>query len=369
MNTTHTTRPLLIAAILTLALPLSAQTTPATSHDGAHDFDFNIGTWHTHIHRIPDPFAASPTTVELNGTVTVRPVWNGKAQLEQIEADGPAGHWEGMTLFLYNPDAREWTQTYSGSTMGTPDVPLIGFFNNGNGVLYAQDTFQNKAILVRGTWSEIKPDSHHFQEDFSNDLGQTWHPAFIADLNRQDPATATAAPPFADPPNDPDPAHAFDWDLGSWTIHMDRLVHPLTGSTTWTHMDGTTVNTPFWNGRGNIAQVEAAGPTGHLELLALRLYNPSTHEWTTSFATSGVGVLNSGGRPIVGTFKNGRGEFFDQEPYNGRTILVRFRIWPVDANNAQSEQAFSADGGKTWETNWVNHYTRTTSQPDPKPSL
>jgi hypothetical protein len=345
--------------------PLLAQTTPATQRDGAHDFDFNIGGWHTHIHRFMDPFSPTSETLDLNGTVTVRPIWNGKAQLEEIEADSPKGHWEGMTLFLYNPESHEWSQTFANSNMGAPDSGNIGTFSDGRVNLYGQDTFHGKAILVHAVWSDITPSGHHYTESYSNDGGQTWHLSFHAELTRSTTNAQTAANetagalPFADPPGDADPAHAFDWDLGTWKIHMDRLAHPLTGSTTWIHMDGTTTNSPFWNGRGNIAQVEADGPNGHLQLLALRLYNPSTHEWSTSFATSGVGVLNTPtGRPIFGSFKDGRGEFFDQEPYNGRAILVRFRIWPIDQNNAQSEQAFSADGGKTWETNWVNHYTR-----------
>lgn len=73
--------------------------------DGQHDFDFNLGVWHTHITRTVDPLAGSSESVELNGTVTVRKVWDGKAELEEIEADGPKGHWEGLTLFLYNPRA------------------------------------------------------------------------------------------------------------------------------------------------------------------------------------------------------------------------------------------------------------------------
>jgi hypothetical protein len=81
-----------------------------------HDFDFNIGVWHTHIKRILDPFASSSESVELYGTVTVRKVWDGKAELEEIEADGPKGHWEGLTLFLYNPGAQQWTQSPCGPT-------------------------------------------------------------------------------------------------------------------------------------------------------------------------------------------------------------------------------------------------------------
>jgi len=64
------------------------------------------------------------------------------------------------------------------------------------------------------------------------------------------------------------------------------------------------------------------------------------------------------GTPTIGEFKNGRGDFYDQEPHNGKSILIRFSIWGITADTAQSEQAFSEDGGKTWETNWINRYTR-----------
>src|ERR1700712_3885438 len=72
----------------------------AAPRDGRHDFDFNIGVWRTQISRVLDPFASPTRTVELNGTVTVRPVWAGRAQLEEIDAKGPEGHLEGLTLFL-----------------------------------------------------------------------------------------------------------------------------------------------------------------------------------------------------------------------------------------------------------------------------
>ncbi len=116
--------------------------------------------------------------------MTVRKVWDGRAQLEEIEADTPSGHWEGMTLFLYNPSAHQWTQAYVNSKNGVLDVPLIGEFHDGRGELYAQDTFKGRSILVRATWSQITPDAHRFEEDFSQDGGRTWAPAFIASLTR-----------------------------------------------------------------------------------------------------------------------------------------------------------------------------------------
>ena len=63
----------------------------------------------------------------------------------------------------------------------------------------------------------------------------------------------------------------------------------------------------------------------------------------------------------IGEFKNGRGEFYDQETYNGRAILVRFIITPVNPDLIKFEQAFSDDGGKTWEVNWIATDTRMTS--------
>jgi hypothetical protein len=101
-----------------LASPLTAQVVsdaasqPPSVRDGQHDFDFNIGVWHTHIRRVLDPFSGSSKSIGLNGTVTVRKVWDGRAQLEEIEADGPNGHWEGLTLFLYNPQSHQWSQSF-----------------------------------------------------------------------------------------------------------------------------------------------------------------------------------------------------------------------------------------------------------------
>jgi len=152
-------------------------------HDGQHDFDFNIGVWHTHIKRTLDPFASGSEFVELNGTVTVRKVWDGKAELEEIEADGPKGHWEGLTLFLYNPSAHQWSQSFANSKVGILSSN-IGELKNGRVVLIGQDTVNDRTILVRAMWSDIKPDSHQYEESYSNDGGTTWVRSFIANLTR-----------------------------------------------------------------------------------------------------------------------------------------------------------------------------------------
>jgi hypothetical protein len=147
----------------------------------------------------------------------------------------------------------------------------------------------------------------------------------------------------------------FDWDFGTWKTHSSRLLHPLSGSTTWVELDGITEVKKIWGGKANIALYKASGTSGSIELLSLRWYNAKARQWNLDFATPAGGTL---GVPAVGEFRNARGVFYDQETFDGRTILLRFSIWGITADTGQSEQAFSIDGGKTWETNWVNKYTR-----------
>lgn len=159
-------------------------------------------------------------------------------------------------------------------------------------------------------------------------------------------------------PQQHDGQHDFDFEIGTWKIHLKRLDHRLVGSTTWVEFDGTSVTRKVWDGRANLEEFETDSPAGgHIEGMTLRLYDPQTHQWSLYWATSKSGTI---GAPTIGEFKNGRGEFFDTEPSgpNGRSILVRF-IWSeITPNSAHFEQSFSDDGGKTWEVNWITDQTR-----------
>ena len=158
-----------------------------------------------------------------------------------------------------------------------------------------------------------------------------------------------------------DGQHDFDFDIGTWKTHLSRLPHPLTGSTTWIEYEGTTVVRKVWNGRANLVELEVDGPKGHIEALSLRLYNPQSHQWSLNFANSNGGTLS---QPTIGEFKNGRGEFFDQETLNDRAIFVRFVISGITPDSCHFEQAFSNDGGKTWEVNWIATDTRVKDESD-----
>jgi len=147
----------------------------------------------------------------------------------------------------------------------------------------------------------------------------------------------------------------FDFELGTWKIHLKKLMHPLTGSTNWVEFDGTSVTRKVWDGRAQLEEFETDGPAGHVEGLTLRLYDPQSHQWSLHWANSKDGNL---GVPTVGEFKDAVGEFYDQEQFNGRMIFVRYVWSQITPTTAHFEQAFSTDGGKTWEVNWITDQTR-----------
>jgi hypothetical protein len=170
------------------------------------------------------------------------------------------------------------------------------------------------------------------------------------------PATAFAqkAPAAVEQPRDG--SHDFDWEIGSWTTELRTLPEPLTGSTRWVDYAGTSEVRALMGGRSNIVELSVANTAGRIEGMSLRLYNPKARQWTLNFAGIGSGQLTP---PVTGAFDaKGKGSFYGVDIANGRTILVRFVISEVTAKSARFEQAFSADGGVTWETNWIAVDTR-----------
>jgi hypothetical protein len=174
---------------LTAAVPATAlaRQAPSSAHlrDGSHDMDFALGAWRTDVTSFKDPFDHPEAVTHMTGTKTARPVWNGKAVLEEIEADGDGGHWEAANLFLYDPAAHQWSQNYVDSSEGRLDGPPgIGGFRNGNLEFYWQARIKGRATLERGIWTDFTPISHTYRVERSNDGGRTWRPSFIAHVTR-----------------------------------------------------------------------------------------------------------------------------------------------------------------------------------------
>jgi hypothetical protein len=153
-----------------------------------------------------------------------------------------------------------------------------------------------------------------------------------------------------------DGQHDFDFNVGKWRLHTRRLAHPLTGSKEWVEFDGTSVARRMWDGRANVDEFEADGPSGHIEGMTVRLYNADTHQWRIYWANGKAGAFSM--PATLGHFTNGRGEFYDHAEISGRPVFVRL-VWQVQSpTRCHWEQAFSTDTGKTWETNWTIDSTR-----------
>lgn len=359
---------ILLSAFFFAAPALHAQAPaayqPLSVHDGQHDFDFEVGTWNIHLKKLLHPLTGSNDWVEFDGVSMTRKILGGHASIEQFETDGAAGHIEGLTLRLYDPESHQWRLYWANSRTGNIDPPQIGEFHNGRGEFYAQDIFNGRAIIIRFIWSAITPNSAHFEQSFSEDGGKIWEVNWITDQTRTgaEPDWSQSQQNRATTPTDASPAappsagqHDFDFNFGVWKTHIERRLHPLANSNEWTELNGKVTVHKIWGGRAQLEEIDATGASGHLQGMTLFLYHPDSHQWSQTFASVDEGILEPS---AMGGFSNARGELFDQEPFNGQSILVS-AVWSQIAPDAHHfEQAFSVDGGKTWEPNFVASLTR-----------
>jgi hypothetical protein len=142
----------------------------------------------------------------------------------------------------------------------------------------------------------------------------------------------------------------FDGQHGRWHTSVRRLIKPLEGSNEWAEYEGSGMVHPLVGGQANVAELDVSGPKGRIQGVSVRLFDPKAKRWTSRFANLAGGVLDDG---IVGGFAGGtHGVFYGSDTFNGRQIIVRFEVDVVDDRTVKFEQAFSADGGKSWEVNW-----------------
>jgi hypothetical protein len=147
----------------------------------------------------------------------------------------------------------------------------------------------------------------------------------------------------------------FDFLIGTWKVNHRRLRERLKGSTEWEEFEGDTVDRKILNGLGNMDENLIHQKTGPVHAISLRVFNPLSQEWSIYWSTDITGTLDV---PMIGGFKDGVGEFYSQVIFEGQHIYNRF-IWSkITTISCQWEQAFSVDGGRTWETNWIMEFSR-----------
>jgi hypothetical protein len=161
--------------------PQTPAAAPVAPRDGQRDFDWEIGAWKTHLKRLQRPLTGSTDWVEYDGTTVVRKVWDGRANLVELDVRGPAGRIEGLSLRLYNAEARQWSLNFSNARVGTLSPPVVGEFRDGRGEFYGVDTLgAGRSILVRFVISPVDSSSWRFEQSFSDDGGRTWETNWVA---------------------------------------------------------------------------------------------------------------------------------------------------------------------------------------------
>lgn len=156
---------------------------PAVSEKGSRDFDFELGRWRIHIRQARSAVRAATTWDRFDGSTVNCRLWDGAA-IQKWEADGPAGHIEGLTLRIYDRQSRQWNLYAADRSGGALGPAVVGEFSSGRGVFVDQEPMNGRLVLVRSVWSDITPNSVHFEAHVSDDAGKTWRLVLITDQTR-----------------------------------------------------------------------------------------------------------------------------------------------------------------------------------------
>jgi len=174
-----------LSLLLTIVASLNGYAQQAiTKNNGQHDFDFHFGKWRSHIQTLSNPLSGSKDWIKLEGIVTVSKIWDGKGSIEELKANGPGGVFDAVTVYLYNKESNQWSQNFALSLTGEFGTPATGGFKDGRGEFFSKEIRNGRTIMVRSRWSNILPDSHRFEQAYSDDGGKTWETNLIADVER-----------------------------------------------------------------------------------------------------------------------------------------------------------------------------------------
>jgi hypothetical protein len=171
-------------------------------------------------------------------------------------------------------------------------------------------------------------------------------------------AAAVPASPQAAHEDSVSSVNDFDFLMGRWRVQHRKLKERLANSSEWVEFEGTLYAQKLMEGAGNVDDNVFYVPGGTYRGVGLRAFDAKSQQWSIWWLDSRM-PLGPVEPPVRGGFKNGVGTFYADDTHNNKPVRLRF-IWSkITADTAQWEQALSADGGKTWETNWVMHFKRT----------
>jgi hypothetical protein len=359
------------AAIGSCSIPASAQAAPAQAavppvRDGSHDFDFLYRAWLVQNRRLEGPVLGSHDWANFDSTDEARPLPGGMdGDIDFFRASYPQKGFVGVTIRLYDRVTGLWRIYWIDNvhSHGDPGAPNVGRWQGNVGIFDASLTIQGKPAIDRYIWTRFGDHAKvpaRFEESISVDGGATWKLTYAADLIRSAPLAAFSRSADeqnlqAAAANVRDGSHDFDFEYGKWRMPNHRLVKRLAGSHDWADFVSCDEGWPLPGGIGDM-DVFRTSYWPNFVGMTLRTYDPQTGLWRLYWFDNHFshGVVQP---PVIGKFQGNVGVFEGKDTYDGKPIVARF-IWTVNPKGSKVvatwQQAFSTDGGKTWEVNWRN---------------
>jgi hypothetical protein len=314
------------------------------------DFDFLDGAFDVTNRRLIRPLAGSDAWEDFSATAVARTHFNGAVSIDEMHF--PTKGFCGMSIRLFDPTAWEWTVYWVDSRTGRLQPPVRGRWVDGASLLFGDDEHDGLPVRASYRWTEVTDRTARWEQGFSVDGGASWETNWIMNWSRRD-----CEPPAAALPKVTD---GFDFLVGQWGVHHRLLSKPLAGGGEWREFSGVATARSYFN--GGVSNDEFHFPSRGSRGMTVRLYEPGSRQWSIYWVSSLDGKL---GPPVRGEFSGGVGEFYGDDVYGGRTIRVRYLWKSISQREAHWEQAFSADAGTTWETNWLMRLIRTADYPPP----
>ncbi|WP_199193023.1 hypothetical protein [Allosphingosinicella deserti] len=316
----------------------------------AHDWDWLKGNWNVWHRRLKDRLVGSTEWQEFGGKSAL---WLGLAGLATIDdniVDIPSGSYRGLTVRTFDPASGLWSIWWlDGRNPTVIDPPVRGRFDGDNAAFVGPDTFKGRPVTVRFRWLDVHSTRPHWEQAMSADAGKSWEVNWENFFTRTS-AIATPLDRFSDRNRD------FDFLVGRWAVRHRRLKQRLSGSEAWETFTGTLDNLPVLGGWANIGDNVMARANGPTRSIGLRAFDPKAQSWSSWWIDGhNPSVI---GPPLHGRFADGVATFEGDDVQDGRPVRTRVRWSRITSLSARWEQAMSADGGETWETNWISDFER-----------
>ncbi|WP_369038874.1 hypothetical protein [Stenotrophomonas maltophilia] len=315
-----------------------------------NDWRWLQGRWNVRHRRLKERLVGDTRWEDFTGTSAVWLTLDGLGTVDDNLMQLPGGAYHGLGVRAFDPASGRWSIWWlDGRDPTRFEPPVRGGFSGAGGVFQGTDHLNGVPIRVRFRWHDIDTAQPWWEQAFSADDGAHW------EVNWRNWFTRSAALPSPLARRD-DAPHDFDFLVGRWSVQHQRLRSRLTGSDVWDRFDGTLHNWPVLGGFGNVGDNVMHFPGATVRGMGIRARDPSSGEWLSWWLDSRAPTRI--GAPVRGGFRDGVGTFFGDDQHAGTPIRTRV-IWSrITARRARWEQAASADGGATWETNWISDFER-----------